>query len=688
MDDVLANVNSAAVWSGLGSWILLGTFMLVQAVVDPPRRWRFAVFAAVSLGRVVLDSLHGQLPIPVYECFRLAWGAGFAGALLWLLGVRPLRVLLATGGLFGLGMMVWFGVDRSVATTTTFPLAFGLMSWAHGRQFLQTRGYSSGALCALAAANALLCSQYYWVARSGDARLITLGYVHMALLTGTATLFGWIHLPRELRGHSPVRVERGHALALLMVVVVCEAAVTLGLVAWFSWPPLLYIIASAVLLTTVLVYFFHHRHRLVIYAENVSALLDERTASLREAQAELSRQNDVQAQRLAEQARDLEAKGVVITRQRRLELAAQTAGQAAHDLQNLIAPVLDQTAALDREAQRHPTLRAAVARLRDRLEQVMDLNAQMLALTRRGRLDLHPVSLRELARETAKWCGTPAPRVECPEDVWVQASWTQLSRALANLVRNAQEAAPARAEQVRIRVASQVVDHPRRCHLGFLQPGSYGILEVSDTGPGIPAPLRERIFEPFFSTKQSGTSGSGLGLAIVAAVVDDHHGVLDLATGSDGTTFAVYLAAIPMPAEGSLDDHLRGSETVLLADDDPIILRQYGSILEDAGYHVLAVRNGAEAIEAIAHSPVDLMVLDLKMPRATGVDVFFQALATRPGTRVVIHSSYVRGEDAESLRSYGVTSLLIKPAGRRELLETVRQELDAVPARKSAAVSH
>lgn len=681
----MTGISSVAVWGSLGASVVLGGFMGLQAVMDPPRRARFALFSAVWWLLAILDFLQPRLGGSNYEMLRVAWCGAYAGSLLWLFA-WPLRWALAAAlGLPAAGALSWVSGHPEMATTVTFVLGFGILAAAHARLYRQRQGYASSVLAAYSAALAVMCGTYTLAARASqavDARIIGLGYAHYALVCVASVLLGWVHLPRELRGRSAVRVRRRHAALHFAAVLAGEVAVQLGLLTFFDWPPVAYLAGTLFQLAATLLLYFHHSHNLVIHTDNVTGLLEERTAKLRAAQAELAGQNLLQARKLEEQARELQAKAEVIDRQRRLELAAQTAGEAAHDIQNLIAPILTHVSELQQGIQGGGA-QGTLERVRAQVEQLLDLNGQMLALSRRGRLDRHPVRLGELLEDLrGRFPGQPL-RVACRDEAWVLGSWSQLSRALSNLVTNAFEAEPRRQEEVRVRCGLAEIRQTRRCHLGFLPPGRYAAVEVEDAGPGIPADILERIFEPFFSSKKGGRSGSGLGLSIVTAVMEDHRGVLDLRTGPEGSCFTLYLPAVAAPGGGVDEKALCGNETVMVIDDDSAVLRQYGRMLEEAGYSVITAPGGPEALRRLQEQQADLLLLDLKMPRMTGLETFFGALHLRPGVRAVIHSSYVSGEEARRLGELGAAAILQKPASRLEVLKTVRQVLDERLSRRN-----
>lgn len=673
--NVLSNVTSLAVLGSLGSMLFLGTFMGVQAVLDAARRRRFALFAAVCGAIATLDLLHSRLPVEDYERMRMLAWHWYAASLLWLLGWRWHWAMLAAVALPSVGNLLWVSGFQELATTLTFPVALGVVAVAHGRIYLRTRGYASCVLTAYSAAMALLCGAYYAVVKTADTRVIGLGYVHWGFLSVLAVLFGWIHLPRELKGRSPVTIPLAQGGLFIALIVAAELGVMAGLLSFFDWPPVVYLLATLLMCSATLALYFHHRHRLVIYADNVTVLLDERTASLRKAREELSAQNEIQGRKLEEQAREINAKALIIDRQRRLELAAQTAGQAAHDIQNLISPMLAHVDQLDQETS--PNAQRAARKIRAQLEHLLELNAQMLALSRRGRRDLHPLCLNELLADLADRFPGKRLVIEGRAPVWIEGAWSQLSRALANLVTNALEAMP-EGGGVTVRCGVTENAETRRCHLGFLAPGRHAFVEVEDAGSGIPENIREQIFEPFFSTKEGRhRSGSGLGLSIVTAVVDDHRGVLDLRTSLSGTCFTLFFPVMASPMEPPDPARLCGKETVLVIDDDNEIREKWTRILEEAGYRALAAGDGLEALKVLQDRSVDLMLLDLKMPRMGGFETFLSALHIRPGIQGIVHSSFVSPEEANRLKSLGIFDLLPKDAGRLEVLRAVRQALDS-----------
>jgi signal transduction histidine kinase/ActR/RegA family two-component response regulator len=677
MDDSLRSVLGFGVWGSISAAVVLGACLLVQAVSDPPRRRRFLLVSLAMAYLVLLDFIHSasDLNHHTYEWLRLWWMAAYAGSVLFLLDVSARVAASSALALLALGFAGYYGINPLLATTIAFPAGYGLVSAAYAWRYLRTRGYSSAILSAYSAALAVACAGYFKFLTSGNPRALILGYGQYAEACIMVVLFGWVHLPRELQGRSPVRTPLPLAAALFGSVVGAQGVVVYSLLHLPQGVPALFLGTIACQIAATLVVYFHRRHQLVIQADNVGQLLEERTAALRGAQQELARRNEVQARLLAEQEKDLRVKAEVIERQRRLELAAQTAGQAAHDIQNAISPVLARLDELEHSPSA-PQVQESVHRMRQQVRRLLDLNGHMLALSRRGRGEFHPVRLRELIAEARdSFPGQPV-QVETVEDVWIEGSWSQLFRAVSNLIANGLEANPGASASVSVRCGASVVEEARHCHLGFLKPGHLCWIQVEDNGPGIPPEIIDKVFEPFFSSKNGRQkSGSGLGLTIVSAVVDDHRGVLDLETRPGRTCFTLYFPAIAAP-DAELDEAaLSGTATVLVIDDDRSVRESTSALLEGSGYSVLSAGDGPQALRMLQLHEIDVALLDLNLPGMTGLETFLGALHLRPNLRVIAHSSYRTPEDGGKLQAAGVTEFLQKPAGRLQILKAVHRIL-------------
>ncbi len=372
-----------------------------------------------------------------------------------------------------------------------------------------------------------------------------------------------------------------------------------------------------------------------------------------------------------------------LLRAQRLEAAGRVAGQVAHDFNNLLSPLMAFTELLKYEL---PPDHPGVSYCDDMLSAVRrmtEINYDLLALGRRGltgsaTLDLNRL-VRRVVSEIADRPGTLTVQLETAADLPpVNGSEAQLSRVLANLIANAREAMH---DDGQLTIATEDVRVDRSID-GYnrIEVGEYVRLTVADTGCGIAPEIRTRIFDAFFTTKCTDRNrGSGLGLSVVQAIVEDHHGYLDLETEvGKGTTFAVYLPVSEnsvRPGQGN--GPMGGTETLLVADDDPEQLKVSGELLRRLGYAVRTASSGEEALEKLAASPIDLLVLDIVMPPGIdGTETYRRALSLRPGLPAVFLSGYAESVQIVEAQKLGATAFVNKPVSLEKLAQAVRTQLD------------
>jgi CheY-like chemotaxis protein len=271
--------------------------------------------------------------------------------------------------------------------------------------------------------------------------------------------------------------------------------------------------------------------------------------------------------------------------------------------------------------------------------------------------------LRPLLPATVSLEVTAAPGL-----ISVSADAGQVEQALMNLVINARDALPS-GGAIRVHTQQVLVDDASQTHPASAAPGTYGVLEVSDTGTGIPPELLQRIFEPHFTTKAPGR-GTGLGLAVVESVLQVHGGFVQVESQpGHGTRFRTYFPSKGRPVEALarvVPASGGSAERVLVVDDEPAIRALLQRILAQAGYQVLSAENGKQALEALdAAGAVDLVLSDLVMP-VMGGEALSEALRARGGPPLLVMSGYSPGNSA-------FPSILSKPFTPKELLEKVRE---------------
>ncbi len=314
-----------------------------------------------------------------------------------------------------------------------------------------------------------------------------------------------------------------------------------------------------------------------------------------------------------------------------------------------------------------------------------DLVAQVLSFARKAPLQRKPLDLDPLLQETVSILRRTLPETitiapePTHEPLTVNIDGAQVQQILLNFATNARDAMPQggtltlRLTPVTL-IEASLGGHPER------RAGAFACLTVADTGTGIPAAVRDRIFEPFFTTKETG-HGTGLGLASVYGIAQQHEGWIEVETAEgQGSAFHVFLPLIPAPAEvaSSAEKSLpRGTETLLLAEDNPMVLELGETLLGGLGYTVLSAADGVEALATFqAHSDIALVLTDAVMPRMGAAGLIPALRVLNPAIKVLVATGYAPDEIQHSLESSGVTGYVRKPFSQADLATAVRAAID------------
>ena len=395
---------------------------------------------------------------------------------------------------------------------------------------------------------------------------------------------------------------------------------------------------------------------------------------------------DVTARVHAEQERrELETQ---LERARRMESLGALAGGVAHDLNNILGPMVAYPELILEELADDSPVREDVLQVQRSAERAVSVVQDLLALGRRGVYRMGPLSLNQVVEEylaSASYAGLAArhPQVAVevdldPELPTMQGSAPHLYKVLMNLVTNAFEAMP-HGGQLAIRTATRRLDRP---HAGYerVEAGDYVVVRVADTGVGIEARDLPRIFEPFYTKKEMGHSGSGLGLAVVYGVVHDHGGLIDVDTAiGTGTELVLYF---PLSTQGLLEheegeDDYRGTERVLVVDDLEEQRHLAVRLLSSLGYHVHAVEGGRAAIDYLRDHHADVLVMDMILGDGLdGLDAYRAIVQGHPGQVAVIASGFSRTARVEEAQALGAGPFIRKPYTLQRLGRAVRRALD------------
>jgi two-component system cell cycle sensor histidine kinase/response regulator CckA len=383
------------------------------------------------------------------------------------------------------------------------------------------------------------------------------------------------------------------------------------------------------------------------------------------------------------QEKELEAQ--LLQAQKLESLGTLTSG-IAHDFNNMLTGILGFNELLLQEVESdHPMyedlhhIEVLSLRAANMVKQLMTFSRGNIS--QKTSLSLHPL-LEEITQLLERMIpeSIEVAMHMAAEDLVVEADPTQIQQVVMNLVLNARDAMP-EGGQLLIKTARVELDEAFcQMHPG-LQPDWYALLSVSDTGTGIPLEVRPHIFDPFFTTKAVG-EGTGLGLPVVYGIVKSHNGAIEVESQvGQGTIMKIYLPLTeqpiaPAPAVGSL---LTGTETILLVEDNPLVLEFGRSALERLGYQVLTAQDGAEALEVFEarHDEIALVILDVVMPTMGGHEVARAVRHRKPSVAVLLTTGYdypeEAGEEQEAAEAY---QLLRKPYRIRELAWAVRAALE------------
>jgi two-component system, cell cycle sensor histidine kinase and response regulator CckA len=402
----------------------------------------------------------------------------------------------------------------------------------------------------------------------------------------------------------------------------------------------------------------------------------------------LSMVNDItERKRAEEEKRALEER---LQRAEKMEAIGQLAGGVAHDLNNVLGVSTVYSELLQERIPEESPLRKYVDNIFSSTQKGAAIIEDLLTLARRGVMVSGVVNLNSIVSNFLK-----APvfekiqahhsavtfRTECQEELLnIKGSAVHLDKTLMNLVSNAAEAIFGKGE-VTIRTENRYLDTPVRGYDEVKQ-GDYVVLTVSDTGTGISAENREKIFEPFYTKKVMARSGTGLGLAIVWGTVKDHNGYIDVQTEvGEGTTFTLYFPVTreemisPKP-KVPIEQYMGKGESVLVVDDIAQQREIATNLLTRLGYQVHAVSSGEEAVEYLKVNEVDILVLDMIMaPGIDGLETYQKVLEINPKKKAILVSGFSETDRVREAQKLGAGTYVKKPYIMEKIGVAIRDEL-------------
>ena len=361
----------------------------------------------------------------------------------------------------------------------------------------------------------------------------------------------------------------------------------------------------------------------------------------------------------------------------KMESIGVLAGGIAHDFNNLLMGIQGRTSLMLRETDPSDSRYTHLQHIEDHVKSAAALTSQLLGFARGGKYEVKPSLMNELVLKTADMFGRTKKEIELHlklhDSLWpVEVDQVQMEQVLLNLFVNAWQAMPGGGD-IYIQTENLELDRQYLAPYG-LDPGKYVKISVTDTGIGMDEKTIKRVFDPFFTTKELGR-GTGLGLASVYGIMKNHHGLVNVYSElGKGSTFNLYLPASDRKVEADVIQHREESKddnflSVLLVDDEPMILEVGREILESLGHRVVTAGSGEEAVEQLRKNrdTIDLVILDMIMPGMGGREVFDQLKNINMGVRVLLSSGYSINGQAQDILDKGCVGFIQKPFSIKQL---------------------
>jgi len=394
---------------------------------------------------------------------------------------------------------------------------------------------------------------------------------------------------------------------------------------------------------------------------------------------------DISARKRAEEEKSyLESQ---LLQAQKMEAIGTLAGGVAHDFNNILTTIIGFGSLLQMDMDEGGTRQVYIDQILSASHKAANLTQGLLAFSRKQRMELKPNrvgqligSIEKLLRRLLTEDIDLVVRLGEGDEAVIMSDASQIDQVLINLATNARDAMP-KGGKITLEAGTVEVERQVYTAHGFVTPGRYVVISVADTGAGMDEQTKEKIFEPFFTTKEAG-KGTGLGLSIVYGIVKQHEGFVQVVSGpGQGTSFHLYFPIAARVAEDSApvrEDIRGGAETILVAEDNGQLRTLIREVLERKGYRVIEAADGADAVQKFRErkDDIDLLILDVVMPRKNGKEAYEEIARLKPEARVCFTSGYTgdvvlgKGIHDESV------DYISKPLSPNDLLLKVRQVLD------------
>ncbi len=371
----------------------------------------------------------------------------------------------------------------------------------------------------------------------------------------------------------------------------------------------------------------------------------------------------------------------------KMESIGNLAGGIAHDFNNILFPIIGMSEMLLEDLPPKSIERENAEEIYKAGIRGSDLVKQILAFSRQSEHKKMPTRIQNVLKEVIKLSRSTIPTyIEIKKDIqqdcgMVLADPSQIHQIGMNIITNAYHAVEDTGGTISIKLKQNVTEAAESPEI-LLSPNSYAVLSISDTGHGISEELIDKIFDPYFTTKEQG-KGTGLGLAVVYGIVKDHGG--DIKVHSEigrGTTLEIYFPLMEKfnstESTSEIGNYQGGSERILLVDDEEPVAKLEKQMLERLGYKVTSRLHSVEALEAFRTRPLsfDLVITDMSMPNIPGDDLARKIKSIRSNVPIIVCTGFSERISEDKFEQIGIEGLLMKPIVKSELAKTVRKVID------------
>jgi len=371
----------------------------------------------------------------------------------------------------------------------------------------------------------------------------------------------------------------------------------------------------------------------------------------------------------------------------KMEAVGTLAGGIAHDFNNILTPLMIRTEMAQLETPDETPVKRYLDEIFKASDRARELVRQILIFCRQSNQERMPLKISVIVKEALKLLRASLPStIEIHQKIEghsgkILADPTQIHQVLMNLCTNAGHAMREKGGVLEVNLRDEYLDSEGVAGIHDLSPGPYFRLTVRDTGHGIDKTVMERIFDPYFTTKEKG-EGTGMGLSVVHGIVTSYGGAITVdSQPGKGCTFEVFFPKIETwtPAETENAGPLpTGTERILFVDDEEVMVETTKGMLEHLGYKVVARTSSIETLEVFRNYPerFDLVITDMTMPKMTGDELARELLKIRPDMPIILCTGFNEKIDEEKAKEVGIREFVMKPTVMREMAMTIRNVLD------------